>query len=43
MVKDKYGFQSDSVIEGSYRDYIVEGGLLGSKFKYSQFDDQECH
>ena len=39
---NEYGVQSDSVIEGRYTDYIVVDGLLGSKFKYSQFDDELC-
>ena len=41
-VLNEYSVQSDSVIEGVYKDYIVTDGLLGSKFRYSQFDDEVC-
>ncbi len=32
----------DSVIEGTYSDYIVSDGLLGSFFEFSKFDTTIC-
>ena len=34
---------NDSVVEGYYREYIIEGGdLFETEYKYNQFEEERC-
>lgn len=33
----------DTVIEGVYQDYIMSDGLMGTEFKYRQFQSSYCN